>query len=316
MTTSGATSTAHRACVFASREVLSRFVKFRRFQRIVYCCRLVDFCAFTASMALVLANLISHGHPAAATTANAPLPGNAAVAATATATIPDWQRMVDRALIESVVELLDEINTTAMDTVTLQTTEVTRQLLALEEEVASGNCVANAGNVDSNDRSDDADSEICIDIPYLGTVCVTREAPLSQPVPPVSLHSTDTLGMPGSTSGSSPAAETPSPPWLSNGHPQPYNHYPALDIHQQPVLPTQEQQQQPILRAQEQQPWAVWSMSLDPYVQCEPDQQEPQSYPALPTGTHPWTSAISNRETGTLPASTCRFSTACSIRTT
>lgn len=50
---------SRETCLYASREVLRQVSSSRSIIRIVYCCRLVDFCAFTAAMTLLLSDLLT-----------------------------------------------------------------------------------------------------------------------------------------------------------------------------------------------------------------------------------------------------------------
>ena len=75
-------------CINASREALSRYIAFRAIVRVVYCCRLVDFCAFTASLTLLLAHISSHRNTSGDHLAH--------------------ERLGNRALVEKAMDTMDE----------------------------------------------------------------------------------------------------------------------------------------------------------------------------------------------------------------
>jgi hypothetical protein len=75
-------------CINASREALSRYIAFRAIVRVVYCCRLVDFCAFTASLTLLLEHISSHRNASGDHLAH--------------------ERLGNRALVEKAMDTMDE----------------------------------------------------------------------------------------------------------------------------------------------------------------------------------------------------------------
>ena len=141
--------------IYASREVLTRFIPFRAFVKVAYCCRLVDFCAFTASFALLLAHLDSHRN--------------------SYGDILSHQRLNDRALIEKAMETMDALNRVSGDTLSMQTGEVIRKLLAVEADAADGNNSYSTSNVSEEDTTDGQDPSFRLKIPYLGTVKIARD---------------------------------------------------------------------------------------------------------------------------------------------
>ncbi|KAJ9157271.1 Fungal transcriptional regulatory protein, N-terminal [Pleurostoma richardsiae] len=146
--------------IYASREVLSRFVPFRGFVRVAYCCRLVDFCAFTASFALLLAHLDSHRN--------------------SFGDVLSHQRLTDRALVERAMATMDELNRVSHDALSMKTAAVVRSLLAAEADAAEGAGSYSASNVNEDDEaaasaSDRPGQSFRLDIPYLGTVRIARE---------------------------------------------------------------------------------------------------------------------------------------------
>lgn len=135
-------------CLLASREVLNRWCEFRAIMRVVYCCRPVDFCAFTAVLTLLLAHLRSDGER------DRDMQG---------------QREGDRALVERVVGMLDELNRLNGDELSLETAQLARKLLDLEQWAArsgKGVDVTFPLNDGQHERGDD----FLLTVPYVGTL--------------------------------------------------------------------------------------------------------------------------------------------------
>lgn len=139
-------------CLFACREVLARFVSFRRIVDIVFCCRWVDFTAFTASMTLLLAHL----------------------------TFPqqrsEWmlahQRQSDRVLIMKAMETMDNLNSLNGDELSRQTAVTVRKLLHLEESSSkAGDSYQSA--IAENEEQDPHEG-FRLDIPYFGSISLTQ----------------------------------------------------------------------------------------------------------------------------------------------
>ncbi|KAH8819331.1 hypothetical protein F5884DRAFT_864887, partial [Xylogone sp. PMI_703] len=150
-------------CTYASREVLSRFITFRSIVRIVFCCRIVDFCAFTAAMTLLLAHLKERGQASGHFLAH--------------------QRQGDRALIEKTIETLDELNRLNNDELSRETAKLARKLLDLEAEYAQGGDKYNysisgehAGDRRDDNNEGDGKRSFYLNIPYFGTIRLAREA--------------------------------------------------------------------------------------------------------------------------------------------
>ncbi|RFU27315.1 hypothetical protein B7463_g9035, partial [Scytalidium lignicola] len=154
-------------CTYASREVLSRFITFRSVVRIVFCCRIVDFCAFTAAMTLLLAHLNGHrqnsGH------------------------LLTHQRQGDRALIEKTIETLDGLNQLNNDELSRETAKLARKLLDLEADIVQGgdkySCSV-AGEPPDDNGEGDGQRSFYLNIPYFGTIRIAREVSFSsRPLP-------------------------------------------------------------------------------------------------------------------------------------
>ncbi|KAL2817858.1 hypothetical protein BJX63DRAFT_429548 [Aspergillus granulosus] len=147
-------------CIYASREVLNRFITFRSIVKIVTCCRPVDFCALTAALTLLLTYLNNHKQKSAMLL---------------------HQRMGDRALIESTLETMEELNKLNNDELSRRSAELVRKLLDLEADCARGGQTYNS-SVEENQDETVANGEHCfhLRIPYFGTVRLACDAPPKQ----------------------------------------------------------------------------------------------------------------------------------------
>lgn len=106
------------ACVNASREVLSRFIAFRTWNRVAFCCRSVDFFALMAAMTLVLAHLHANDEPDLNCLAH--------------------QRHSDRAMMEQVLESMEMVHKLNMDVLSEKSGDLLRRLLEIEADAADG----------------------------------------------------------------------------------------------------------------------------------------------------------------------------------
>jgi hypothetical protein len=143
------------SCVNSSRETLSRFITFRSFNQVAFCCRGVDFFALVAAMTLILAHLDSHRNK----------DDNFLV----------HQRFSDRAMVEGVLENMENLNKLNMDILSHKCSEVLQNLLDIETHVAEGRSYRPNGWAGSVTASDDGDNTLRISIPYFGTIKITQE---------------------------------------------------------------------------------------------------------------------------------------------
>lgn len=149
-------------CVNASREVLTRFIAHRSFNPVSSCSRPVDFFAFLAAMALLLAHLDAHHQGANSFLAH--------------------QRLSDRAMLDQVLERMDLISTVNGDRMTEKSAKVIRRLLDIESDAAGGNRYTTR-NVGGDDDVHDLTGEcedLRLDLPYIGVVKITRKRYTSQ----------------------------------------------------------------------------------------------------------------------------------------
>ncbi|KAH8593111.1 hypothetical protein B0O99DRAFT_462832, partial [Bisporella sp. PMI_857] len=167
-------------CVSSCREVLSRFISFRSFMRVVYCCRFVDFCAFTASLALLLAHLSNHQ----SRTSEFRLGSFENTLA--------LQRLEDRALLERALATMDQLDLVNNDPVSHQTALLARSLLSVESEAAAGKSTYNTHAVadpHTNNEALNTPAGLNIKIPYFGTVHVAQEISTQMLPSPILLQS-------------------------------------------------------------------------------------------------------------------------------
>lgn len=155
-------------CVNASREMLSRFITLRSFNRIALSCRTVDFLALMAAMTLLLAHLDSQP----------PEAENFLV----------HQYHSDRAMIEQVQENMKELNRLNLDALSAQSADLLRRLLTIEVETADFYprharrvSVQETGTETAlPDQNDDA--VVSVHIPYFGIIKIAREG-MSKEIP-------------------------------------------------------------------------------------------------------------------------------------
>lgn len=145
---------AQITCVNASREILSRFIAFRNFNRnmtTVYC-RTADFFALMAAMTLLLAHIDSHRFQT-----------------------DDWrahQRLGDRAMVEQLLENLERVGKESNDSLTNKSAEQLRCLLEIENDAARG--------IDHTAHNtvcclEEHCGELQLSIPYFGIIKIGRE---------------------------------------------------------------------------------------------------------------------------------------------
>lgn len=154
-------------CVNASREILSRFIMFRSFNRNAFCCRTVDFFALMAAMALVLVHLDSHRSSQV---------GN----------LLAHQSLSDRAMIEQAQENMEQVSRLNADALSTQSANLLRSLLVIEAE-ATDNQIPSADSVSVQGLStemaqpdDDDNGTVRVYIPYFGIIKIAREGVISK----------------------------------------------------------------------------------------------------------------------------------------
>ncbi|KAK4947827.1 hypothetical protein LTR10_013335 [Elasticomyces elasticus] len=168
--------------VNASRELLTRFIMFRSFNRIACCCRSVDFFALIAAMTLLIAHLDEHRkrrqrqHRTGIPEVN----------------VFAHQRNGDRAMMEQVLESMEGVAKLSTDVLSERSSILLKRLLILEAAAAAGNadnmsqdCFASSTTVPEpqpNTTTDDGHF-LRIDIPYFGTIRISRDGVVSKERP-------------------------------------------------------------------------------------------------------------------------------------
>lgn len=211
-------------CVNASREILSRYIAYRSVNHVAFCCRPVDFFAFTASMALLLAHLDNHSARARAMQTaqqqqSALAEEDAAVDGTGgmdgvqlnySADFLGHSRFSDRGMMEQVLENMDNVSQANDDVVSRKSAEVLRRLLEMESEAAEGTAdgtgmgssqhVHGQGNVDAG--------MLEMYIPYFGIIKIAKEGTLISKEAPKAVMTGTTADVDVSPLPQTPTAET------------------------------------------------------------------------------------------------------------
>ncbi|OAA56296.1 Zn(2)-C6 fungal-type DNA-binding domain protein [Niveomyces insectorum RCEF 264] len=205
------------ACLSSSREILTRYIVFRNFNRIACCYRFVEFFALMAALTLILVHLDRHRNARQA---------DAFLA---------HQRLADRAMTEEVLASMDRVCQLNEDAITETSVGLLHQLLAIEADTARGadHTLASCG--------DDVRSagELRLSVPYVGVVTIGRDgtvtkdaherAPVAGMLPSQNIHSSacvtttpDTTSL-SSTMAAPASMHTASGPQLQAGSAFPHN---------------------------------------------------------------------------------------------
>jgi hypothetical protein len=184
-------------CVNASREVLSRFITFRSFNLVAYCCRAVDFFALMAVLTLLIAHLDSHrrrnlqeGNNAKDTNQSHSMSGDLNFLA--------HQRLSDRAMMEQALEKMDQLSHVSMDTLSTNSAGLVRRLLAIEEEAANGRAYSthNVRISEARPMVNNSANMLRIRLPYLGTIRIAPEGVIPESRP-TNTHAEEGTVQPG-----------------------------------------------------------------------------------------------------------------------
>ncbi|KAI1083469.1 hypothetical protein F5B20DRAFT_568632 [Whalleya microplaca] len=172
-------------CVNASREVLTRFITFRSFNRVAYCCRAVDFFALMAALTLLLAHLDSHGrrrHSGHDSHANSSGGGSSS-----NLNFLAHQHLGDRAILEQALENMQQVARVNKDALSAKSASLLRRLLAIEADAADGKAYSTQSIRISDappQQVRDETNVLRIGIPYFGTIRIAREGAISKETPP------------------------------------------------------------------------------------------------------------------------------------
>lgn len=143
------------SCIYASREILTRFITFRTLRTISACCRLADFFAVVAGITLVLAHIDSH---------RLAKHGNAL----------SHQRLGDRAAVETALKNVDVISKPNDDMLTAKCVDVLRRLLRIEADAAQWPEEGMDKSEGAESSHDGRDNVLFITGPYCGDFKVSK----------------------------------------------------------------------------------------------------------------------------------------------
>ncbi|KAF2688996.1 hypothetical protein K458DRAFT_331718 [Lentithecium fluviatile CBS 122367] len=141
-------------CLYASREVIGRFMTFRSFIPVVYCCRPVDFCVLTAAITLLLFYLSRSEQSSGFNLAH--------------------QHVTDLALVGRALDTLDELHRLNDDALSRETAKLTRRLMDLESHASRTSKTYTCGVVNEDSTQGQTDSGMDLLIPYFG--CIRLES--------------------------------------------------------------------------------------------------------------------------------------------
>ncbi|RYP59903.1 hypothetical protein DL769_008345 [Monosporascus sp. CRB-8-3] len=166
---------AKLTCVNASREMLIRFIAFRSFNRIAFCCRSTDFFALMAAMTLLLAHIDSHR-----------IHNERGAASQFACNMLANQRLSDLAMMEEVLDNMYHVSRLNTDVLSRKSADLLRWLLAIEAEAAGGRIYhterVNGQRSEGSHGKDDVDGlsegteqqSMRMNIPYFGLIKIIR----------------------------------------------------------------------------------------------------------------------------------------------
>jgi hypothetical protein len=145
--------------VSASREILSRYIAFHNFNNSATSCRLADFYAITAALALLLSHMNSHRVKSK----------------------EDYllhQRLGDLGMIQQASDTMEQMSAEENDVVSDRGARLLRRVLQVEAEAAQGLnfSTENVENLNCPGTKE-CPNLLHITIPYYGTIRITREDP-------------------------------------------------------------------------------------------------------------------------------------------
>ncbi|VUC37188.1 unnamed protein product [Clonostachys rosea] len=172
------------ACVSASRECLNRYIRFRCMDKVAFCCRAIDFSAFIASLALLLAHL------------------DRSCRNLNTVDVLPHHCLSDRAMVQEVFELMKGLNEESGDTDDRLLSQTTSILTYLSSIIADFESQDNDVSVDASNNTDNNDSGQCLRlaIPCFGKARITRHGVCREKHPSEDQRGIKDIPVPPSTS--------------------------------------------------------------------------------------------------------------------
>ena len=144
------------ACVNAGREILGRHIDLQSFEPAVSRCRMIDFPALIAGMALMLAHAISHcGKKSENMFAH--------------------QRSSDRAMVERTLENMEFVSELQQDTLLVKCAKLLTELLAIEEDAAKAHRYGVGQPHDEAETRDYGRNMLIARAPFLGGIRLSKE---------------------------------------------------------------------------------------------------------------------------------------------
>lgn len=145
------------ACVNASRDILARAIDSRTFSPVSACCRMTDFMALTAGMALVLGHATSHS-------------GNERENA-----VLAHQRHSDRATVEKLLSCLSSLSELQDDVLAVRFATLLTEFLAFEEDAAQRRSMRFYQPAAYQQSGDDQRQILIMRVPYLGSIQISGD---------------------------------------------------------------------------------------------------------------------------------------------
>lgn len=142
------------ACVNASREILTREIAVRTFNRTTPYYRMGDFMALVAGLTLMLAHIVSHSRDQV---------DNLLV----------HQRLGDRAVVERALECMESMSEVHEDLFVSKCAALLKYLLAAEAQTAQGENESQQGPI-SKGGDHQGGNELIIMVPYVGAIRIAR----------------------------------------------------------------------------------------------------------------------------------------------
>ncbi|KAJ0415700.1 hypothetical protein BJY00DRAFT_304727 [Aspergillus carlsbadensis] len=210
-TAAGLQTYSQTTCVNASREVLSRYIAFRAFNRVAFSGRIADFFALTAALLLLVGHIRQHS-------LSSEFNLNPLL----------HQRQGDRAMVKETISRLQEVSWVTEDKLTAMSADIVSRLLDIEAEAAKGRIYTAQSIQDGAEAAThEAETEfrqgatvLRFCVPYFGKVRIVHEGVVGVVAPPredAAATAGTTQQSLASTSTDQPVAETRPAPlaWLS-----------------------------------------------------------------------------------------------------
>jgi hypothetical protein len=142
-------------CLNSSRELLSRYIRLRCIRVAPFCCRMIDFSAFTACLALLSAHIARHQRVSDRMDSLA------------------HQHLSDRATVEETITLLPEASKVDTDTGLLQQAAAILECLSVIEANAAARSNANLTVESTTSDGSSSCRSVRVKVPFIGPVTIS-----------------------------------------------------------------------------------------------------------------------------------------------